>query len=466
MSVSLPETAGAVPFEQELNESRMRGFHLRAVFTAGMGFVTDGYDLGVIAVVLVLVKSSMHPTTSQVALVGSTALLSAFLGALCFGRIGDLLGRKSVYGLEAALMLVGAIASALSPNVWFLIGARFVVGLGVGGDYSISSVLMSEYANKRRRGAMVSMSYLCLAIGNVLGPLSAVILLLTPMSHEITWRLLLGLGAVPALIVIWFRRRMPESPRFVAQVRGDRERAARDMEKFAGSDLGKLSAAQDDTTAVRRASLRALFTNRRLLVILLGTAGSWFLMDVYAYGGSVNQQLLLTKIAPGASVVHLVLIQLALTVAFSITGAVVAALVMDRVGHRTVQISGFLLAGLMFAVIAVVPGLTGALVPFVMVYGLSGFFGGGPANTTFVLPTEVFPVEHRTTGQGLSAGIAKAGGWVGSLVVPLILAASGLQVVMWVAAACALVAAGLTLLIPNGTGKSLEELQSDIRLAK
>jgi MFS transporter, PHS family, inorganic phosphate transporter len=456
--------AGAVRLEERLNESRVSGFHIRALFTAGMGFVTDGYDLGVISVVLILVTTSLHATSGELALVGSTALLSSFLGAVCFGRIGDLFGRKSVYGLEAALMLVGAIASALSPNIWFLIAARFVVGLGVGGDYPISSVLMSEYANTRSRGAMVSMANVFLLLGNILGPLIAVTVLLTPLNHGIAWRLLLGLGALPALVVIWFRRRMPESPRYVAQVRGDRERAAREMEQFAGSDLGSLAAGHEGRNA-RRPSLRAFLTSRRLLVILLGTAGSWFLLDYYSYGGSVNQQLILRQVAPHAGVELLVVIQLAMLVAFNLTGVVTVALLVDRIGHRTVQIVGFLVVALASAVIAIVPGLTTALVPFFIAYGASNFFASGPACTTFVLPSGAFPVEHRTTGQGLSAGIAKAGAYVGALTVPLILAASGLHVVMGIVAICLAGGAVLTLCIPNTTRKSLEELQSEVRLA-
>ena len=127
-----------------LDDASLSRYHLRTVLVSGMGFFTDAYDLFVIGIASTLIKQDWHLDTGKLALLNATMLGAAFLGALMFGRIADLLGRKHVYWLVAAVMAVAAIGSALAPSYWVLIGFRFLLGLGVGGDYPVSAVLMSE----------------------------------------------------------------------------------------------------------------------------------------------------------------------------------------------------------------------------------------------------------------------------------------------------------------------------------
>src|ERR1039458_10157084 len=156
-----------------LDDAPMTRFHLRAVLVSGMGFFTDAYDLFVIGIAATLIKQQWHLDSARLALLNSTMLFAAFLGAFAFGRVADILGRKRVYWLVAAIMVVGALGSALSPSFWVLIVFRFVLGFGVGGDYPVSAVLMSEYANRRDRGKLVGMVFSTQALGLIVGPLIA-----------------------------------------------------------------------------------------------------------------------------------------------------------------------------------------------------------------------------------------------------------------------------------------------------
>jgi MFS family permease len=124
-----------------------------------MGFFTDAYDLFVIGTVAAIVTAQWHLSTTDASWVTGSALLGAVLGAFVFGRVADILGRKSIYVLVAAIMVVGATASAFSPNFVCLVFARFVLGLGIGGDYPVSAVLMSEYSNRHDRGRLVGMVF-------------------------------------------------------------------------------------------------------------------------------------------------------------------------------------------------------------------------------------------------------------------------------------------------------------------
>src|SRR5271163_4378751 len=168
--------------------SGVTGEHWKIMFISGMGFFTDAYDLFIIGVAMRLIKDEWHPPTIAVGLVTSTALLAAAIGALLFGRVADMLGRKRIYGYEVLVLAAGAIASALSPNIWWLIGFRFILGIGIGGDYPVSSTIMSEYAGKAHRGMLVTLVFAMQAAGLIVGPLLAAALLSTSLSHDIIWR--------------------------------------------------------------------------------------------------------------------------------------------------------------------------------------------------------------------------------------------------------------------------------------
>src|SRR6476660_9790669 len=219
-----------------------------------MGFFTDAYDLFVIGIASTLIAAQWNLSSGQLALLNSTMLFAAFLGAIVLGRFADLGGRKRVYWMVAAIMVVGSLGSALSPTFWVLIAFRFLLGFGVGGDYPVSAVLMSEYANRKDRGKLVGMVFSTQALGLIVGPLIALTLLGAGVSDNAAWRILLGLGAVPAAAVIYLRSRMPESPRYQVQVQGKAEQAARQISAFTGGKVNGDGAVQVNGNGAGRVS--------------------------------------------------------------------------------------------------------------------------------------------------------------------------------------------------------------------
>src|ERR1700721_639903 len=133
----------------EMDNAGITNAHWKIMFISGMGFFTDAYDLFIIGVVMVLLKQKWKVAKPEESLVESTALLASALGALLFGRVADMVGRKRIYGTEVLMLAAGAIACALSPNIWWLIGFRFILGIGIGGDYPFSGSLLSENAGEK-----------------------------------------------------------------------------------------------------------------------------------------------------------------------------------------------------------------------------------------------------------------------------------------------------------------------------
>jgi MFS family permease len=420
-----------------------------------MGFFTDAYDLFVIGIASTLIAKEWNLSSGKLAVLNSTMLAAAFLGALVFGRFADVAGRKRVYWMVAAIMVVGALGSALAPSFWILIVFRFVLGVGVGGDYPVSAVMMSEYANRKDRGKLVGMVFGTQALGLIVGPLIALTLLGGGVSDDMVWRILLGLGALPAAAVLYLRTKMPESPRYRAQVQGRTEEAASQLADFTnGQVTGTGSRAPSQNLG-----LRAFLTNRRYLIMLAGTAGTWFLLDYAYYGNTISTPQILGLISPNASTTTKIALQLAIFVVAAVPGYVLAIARLDRIGHRRLQLTGFAMMALCFAIIAIVPGLTTVVVPFLLVYGVSYFFTEfGPNMTTFVMPSELYPVSMRATGHGISAGVGKLGAFIGVFLFPVLQTSLGLRGTLLLTAGVSVLGFALTLVLPEPAGRSLEDM--------
>jgi PHS family inorganic phosphate transporter-like MFS transporter len=443
----------------ELDEASLSRFHLRAVLVSGMGFFTDAYDLFVIGIASTLIAKEWNLSSGKLAVLNSTMLAAAFLGALVFGRFADVVGRKRVYWMVAAIMVVGALGSALAPSFWILIMFRFVLGFGVGGDYPVSAVMMSEYANRKDRGKLVGMVFGTQALGLIVGPLIALALIGGGASDDVIWRILLGLGALPAAAVLYLRTKMPESPRYRAQVQG---RTAEAASQIAGFTSGQVNGNGSGSPG-QNLGLRAFLTNRRYLIMLAGTAGTWFLLDYAYYGNTISTPQILGLISPHASTTTKIALQLAIFVVAAVPGYILAIARLDRIGHRRLQLTGFAMMALCFAIIAIVPGLTTMVVPFLLVYGVSYFFTEfGPNMTTFVMPSELYPVSMRATGHGISAGVGKLGAFIGVFLFPVLQTSFGLRGTLLLTAGVSVLGFALTLVLPEPAGRSLEEMTPGI----
>ena len=366
----------------------------------------------------------------------SVALLTAAVGAWAFGRLADRFGRKSVYGWEMLVLAAGAIASAFSPNIWWLIGFRAILGFGIGGDYPVSSTIMSEYAGRRDRGKMVALVFSAQGVGLVVGPLLAVALLGVGIAPDPVWRILLGVGALPALSVFWLRRRIAETPRFrLAQQEKERPNTGRHHER---------------TQLVR---------NRLLARWLFAASITWFLFDFAYYGDTIASDSIVSKVAKHATPLQTSAIELAIFAIFSLPAFYVAAFTIDRIGRRRLQIIGFVGVALFFALVAAIPGAATNIAPFVLLFGATYFFSQfGPNTTTFVYPSEIFPVDVRTTGNGIASGVAKVGAFAGAAILPALVTSWGLSDMILIPVGLSLVGALFTLLLPEPSGSTLEEI--------
>jgi MFS family permease len=174
---------------QQLDEATVSKLHWKIMLVSGMGFFTDAYDLFIIGVVMAMLKPMWHPSPVETGLVTSTALLASAIGAVLFGRVADLMGRKRIYGVEVLVLAAGAVACAFAPSMFWLILFRVILGLGIGGDYPVSATIMGEFAGKKSRGMLISLVFAMQAAGLIFGPLFAALLLAYHVPGELAWRI-------------------------------------------------------------------------------------------------------------------------------------------------------------------------------------------------------------------------------------------------------------------------------------
>jgi len=458
-----------------LDEAQVGRKHWLTVYTAGMGFFTDAYDLFIIGTVTVLLTPIFHLGTGQISLLNSISLLASVAGALTFGKLMDMWGRKRMYGLEVGILVVGAILCAFSWNFTSLFIFRLIVGYGVGGDYATSAVITSEYSNKKSRGKLVGSVFAMQGLGLLAGPAIASIFLGAGVPNALAWRLMLGFGAIPAASVIYLRRKIRETPRYTLSIQGDVAATAATVEWVTGRQpaIRANGAVGVPVVAAPIAhgpgggpsngngngrDLRAKLTSKPFLLRLIGTAGSWFLLDIAFYGNSVSSPLILKLLQPKGTLLDHTLISLGIFAIAALPGYWLAVFLMDRIGRKRIQWQGFAVMAAAFALIWLLPDGATAVGVFLPLFALSYFFiEFGPNMTTFVYPSEVFPTSVRGTGDGISAACGKTGGFLGALLVPHLLASVGISGVMGTMAAVSVLGVALTLLaLPEPMGQTLE----------
>jgi Sugar (and other) transporter. len=226
-----------------LDDKKFDMFHIKSLLTTGMGVFTDGYDLSSIGIVIsaVLASFGLHSKTPEYnyweAWVSSSALIGAAIGAIIFGILSNK-GRKTFYGIDVALLSIGAVLQAFVSSPLELVLVRGLLGLGVGADYVLSPLIMAEHANAKDRGKIIALGFgLMWGFGATVA--AGIYLVLTSLGYSLdtVWRVVLAAGAIPAASVIYLRRKIPETSRYLARIKGDMKAFENVVKQVAGKEV-------------------------------------------------------------------------------------------------------------------------------------------------------------------------------------------------------------------------------------
>lgn len=465
--------------------------HRRVWLLSSMGIMLDGFDFFIMGVAIPLIKAQWHPSTVALGLIGSAAILGAVVGASTLGALTDKIGRQLAFRLDLGMFVVFALASALAPSVAWLIVFRFFLGVGIGADYPISSAYVSEVSPGRDRTRLLVGTFSFQAVGQLLGVLVG-IALLEIYPHPNAWRPMLAFGVVPALFIVWLRRGVPESPKWLASA-GRLDECATvlsvfcdrnvEVSEIAGpatqgegpAPIGQLRVEEASgglevaplgvRERVARVRWRELFAPRWRPATAL-TAAPWFLMDIATYGvGVFTPTIIAALLADHASPPNSVATAITSTKGaafvdlFLVVGFLLAIWLITTVGKVRLQVVGFLAMAVGLGVLAYASHLPGGgdhnvalvLVGFA-VFNL--FMNMGPNSTTFVMPAEVFETRLRAAGSGLAASAGKSGAALGALLFPTLQAGLGLAGTLLLIAGGCVLAGLVTHLLRGAAGEA------------
>jgi MFS family permease len=189
-------------------------FHWLVIVGLGTAWILDGLEIQLVA--SAGYAKSLGMSSAQVGLTSTIYLLGQVTGALLFGRLTDKLGRKKLFVITLAVYLIGSAIAGLSPTVWFLWVFRFIAGMGIGGEYSAINSAIDELMPGKYRGRVdlaINGTYWA---GAMLGALGSYWLLDTNrFAENVGWRIAFFIGPVLGLAIIYLRRHIPESPRWM-----------------------------------------------------------------------------------------------------------------------------------------------------------------------------------------------------------------------------------------------------------
>lgn len=422
-----------------------------------------------------------------------------------------------MYGVELAIIIWATLSCTLvssSPSInsaGLMIFWRVIMGVGVGGDYPLSSVITAEFAPTRWRGAMVGAVFSMQGLGQLMAAIVSLIMTVgfedayrsiadetvcdsaCRLAADRSWRIIVGVGAIPACLALYYRITIPETPRYTFDVRLDVEKADADIRAYVSSKTSgevdvtqvpvsyRLTAPSLNVPQASWSDLVAYFGQWKNLRVLLGTSFSWFFLDLAFYGLGLNTTIVLHAIgyADGDTLYEKLHNQavgmVILSCAGSIPGYWAAVFTIDSFGRKPLQIGGFALLTILFAVIGFrLHDLseTALLVLYVVAQFL---FNAGPNTTTFIVAGECFPTRYRSTGHGISAAMGKLGAIIAQVIsIPILKRGSRegcegndcspyLDHLLQLFALFMLLGTLTSLLIPETKGLTLEELSGETR---
>ncbi len=429
-------------------------FVTRLTILSAMGVFLDGYDLTILSVALLFIVPQYHPTPHIVGLVGAAALGGMFVGSLVIGNITDRVGRRMMYLWDMAIFVVFAIIAGLSQNMLELGLARFFLGIGIGADYPISAALTAEFSPTKRRGQLLAITIGFWWVGALFAYIAGLLMLhIGPNA----WRWMLASGTIPAVIVMWLRHSIPESPRWLS-VKGRKKEANAVVASIAEKEGLSVTVSDVNLQSIQTkvGVIKELFAPQLIRLTIFAALG-WFLFDVGDYGSIVFTPTIF-KALKGTTIQSSVLASALIPVVSLIAIAIMWTIV-DKVGRKPIQASGFFVMGVVFILMAFIKPSFVVLFPLFLV--VFAFMEGGPGQTTYIYAGEVFPTQVRATGHGLATAVSRVGALLGVFVFPIMIASIGLRSGLLFFGICALLGFILTLWVgPETKNTRLKDVQT------
>jgi major inositol transporter-like SP family MFS transporter len=395
-------TAPAAPDREPVDVTSRRRFIRNVAAVSAIGGMLFGYDTGVISGALLYLKPDLRLDATQEGLVTSVLLLGAAAGAVVGGRVADAIGRRKALVIAAAVFIIGALGSAVTPDYPILITSRIVLGLAVGVASIIVPMYISEMAPASQRGRLVSLNSVMIVTGQLVAYIVNAVL-----APDEAWRWMLGLAAVPAIVLLIGMCLLPDTPAwYESKNRGEKALAVLTRGHSAGAarkELAALSLGREADSASRQGwRFVAQWWVARTLLICIGVAilqqatgvntVIYFAPTLLVQSGLAGNVAILASISVGV---------------ISVAATVVGLRLVDRIDRRALLMGGSLggvlsLVALGFVYPHSADSTTMTFVTLGIMIVFLAFQQSSVSTVTWLIISELVPSQIRGLGSGIT----------------------------------------------------------------
>ncbi|MFV0288004.1 MAG: sugar porter family MFS transporter [Mycoplasmatales bacterium] len=440
-------------------------------FFGAFGGILFGYDIGVMTGALPFLQNDWN-LAGQATLIGmitSSVMLGAIVGGAAAGTLSDKMGRRKMILISAVIFVIGSLLSAMSPDegTTFLIISRIILGLAVGAASALVPAYMSEMSPAKLRGRLSGINQVMIVSGMLLSYI--VDFLLQGLPETMAWRLMLGLAAIPAIILFFGVLALPESPRFLIKMKKfDKAkevlgfiRKPDEVEKEFEEIMNSSKKEQSIETA---ASWGMLFTGKYRALVIAGI-GVAALQQFQGANAIFYYIPLIVEDATGQAASSALLWPIIQGIIL-VLGSLLFLVIADKFNRRTLLKIGGIVMGSSFILPALLSNVVSAqtnsvlILVFLSIY--VAFYSCTWAPLTWVLVGEVFPLVIR----GRATGVASSFNWIGSFLVgllfPIMTEALPQELVFAIFGVICLIGVGfIQFAVPETRGKTLEEIEEN-----
>ncbi|MBD9499244.1 MFS transporter [Pseudomonas sp. BGr12] len=400
-------------------------FHIKiAGLTFGAHF-TDGYILGLIGIAFTLINPQMALTPFWQGLIGSSALLGLFFGSLFFGWISDHLGRQKIFLISFVLITVASVMQFYVETAMQLFLCRVLIGIGLGGDFSVGHAMLAEFSPRKQRGVLLGSFSVIWTFGYVAATFVGTALL---GLGDDAWRWMLASSAIPAALILIARIGTPESPRWLIH-KGRVEEARAIVRKHLGANVE----IDEEVITRKHAGYSALFSReyrkRTAFNCLFFICIVMPYFAIYTFLPSILQKMGLAEGFGTEMMLNALLV----------VGALLGIWCTIKFSRRGFLINSFLILAASLFLLVLLPGSMAWLM--VACFGLFTLVLSAVSNLVGVYPAESFPTEVRAGGIGLATAASRLGSALSTFLLPVSVAGIGLNPTMAILAGILLLGA-------------------------
>lgn len=431
---------------------------------AALAGLLFGYDTGIISGAILFIKKDFYLSNFQVEMVVSAVLLGALIGSGLSGRLTDRFGRRKVLVFTALTFILGSLSTALAPNVNDLIVGRIVLGVAIGIGSFTAPLYLAEIAPQHIRGMLVSLNQLAITIGIVFS-----YLINYYFSSQGGWPWMLGLGIVPAAVLLIGTLFLPESPRWMI-LKGQEHKARTILQYIrSGEDINKEFVEIQQTVHMERGTHRLLFAKwvRPILFISLGLS---FFQQVTGINTIIYYAPTIFQMAGFKQAGGAILATLGIGIV-NVVSTIIALPLIDRWGRRPLLLLG--LSGMFLSLAALgfafyhpeFAILRWIAVVSMILYIASFAISLGPI--MWLIISEIFPLNIRGVGSSLAISASWAFNMLVALTFLTCVQLVGASHTFWLyAVLCILGWFFVYFIVPETKDCSLEQIEHNLRLGR